>query len=304
MKQYAAPEKVIQMKQVVFGRSIQGASHVRSETECQDSYKKTICDDGTIILSVADGHGSKSCPYSRTGSRIAVNVFCSIIKNLYEGYAESPEQLLTYLNREGDTRISMAIDSEWKKRVVECHRKNKREIPHHENGEDDLMSVYKQYGTTLIGLLITRTFVFAFQLGDGDICYVNSEGFEAVIEPEKILGVETHSLSREKAWEKAITIVRRIDIESTLPSMFFLSTDGFANSYKNEQEHQTAVKDYLQMINEHGVRAVKDSLPGWLSETSSLGCGDDITVLIAYYSTEELQEIDADEEENEVTADE
>jgi len=111
------------MKQIVFGRSVQGASHIRTETECQDSYKKTICDDGTIILSVADGHGSKSCSYSRTGSRIAVNVFCSIIKNLYDGYEGNTEQLLTYLNREGDTRISKAIDAEWKKRVVETHRK-------------------------------------------------------------------------------------------------------------------------------------------------------------------------------------
>ena len=169
------------MKQVVFGRSVQGASHIRAGTECQDSYKKTICDDGTIILSVADGHGSKACPYSRTGSRIAVNVFCSIMKNLYDGYTEHSEQLVTYLNREGDTRISKAIDAEWKRRVIEAHRKNKREIAAMEDGSDDLKRVYKQYGTTLLGLLITKTFVFALQLGDGDICYANASGLELVI---------------------------------------------------------------------------------------------------------------------------
>lgn len=278
-----AQEKVIQMKQVVFGRSVQGASHIRSETECQDSYKRTICDDGTIILSVADGHGSKACPYSRTGSRIAVNVFCSILKNLYDGYAGNIEQLLTYLNREGDTRISKAIDDEWKKRVIEVHRKNKREIPILENGTDDLSGVYKKYGTTLLGLMITKSFVFAFQLGDGDICFTSSNGVDMVIEPEKILGVETHSLSRENAWEKAITIVRRINIEETLPAMFTLSTDGFANSYKNENEFRTTLNDYFAMINEHGAKTISDNLPIWLSETSSMGCGDDITLLFAYY---------------------
>lgn len=289
------------MKQVVFGRSVQGASHIRSGTECQDSYKKTICDDGTIILSVADGHGSKTCPYSRTGSRIAVNVFCSIMKNLNEGYAGNTEQLLTYLNREGDTRISKAIDAEWKKRVIDVHRKNKRDIMKLENGEDDLQSVYKQYGTTLLGMLITKEFVFAFQLGDGDICYANGNGLEMVIEPEKMLGVETHSLSRENAWEKAITVVRRIDLSASLPEMFCLSTDGFANSYKSEDEFRNTVIDYLKMINEHGIKAVEENLPAWLSETSNMGCGDDITVLIAYFSQNEqktiTEEMDSPESE-------
>ena len=279
------------MKQVVFGRSVQGASHIRAGTECQDSYKKTICDDGTIILSVADGHSSKACPYSRTGSRIAVNVFCSIIKNLYDGYAEHPEQLVTYLNREGETRISKAIDTEWKKRVVEAHRKNKREIAALEDGSNDLKSVYKQYGTTLLGLLITRTFVFAFQLGDGDICYANASELEQVIEPEKMLGVETHSLSRDNAWEKAITAVRRFDLEDNLPAMFALSSDGFANSYKSEDEFHNTVIDYLKMINEHSARAVEENLPSWLSETSSMGCGDDITLLIAYFSQDDEQNV-------------
>lgn len=278
------------MRQIVFGRSVQGASHIRSGTECQDSYKKKVCDDGTIILSVADGHGSKTCPFSKQGSKIAVNVFCGVIQNLYEGYAGNLEQLLTYLNREGDTRISKAIDAEWKKRILECHKKYKREISSLENGDEDLMSVYKQYGTTLLGLLITKTFVFAFQLGDGDICYANEDGLEMVIEPEKILGVETHSLSRENAWEKAITGVRRINVENSLPAMFSLSSDGFANSYKSEDEFRTTIIDYLKMINEHGAKAVEDNLPSWLSETSSMGCGDDITMLIAYFASDEAPE--------------
>lgn len=283
------------MKQVVFGRSVQGASHIRAGTECQDSYKKTICDDGTIILSVADGHGSKACPYSRTGSRIAVNVFCSIMKNLYDGYAEHSEQLVTYLNREGDTRISKAIDAEWKRRVIEAHRKNKREIAAMEDGSDDLKRVYKQYGTTLLGLLITKTFVFALQLGDGDICYANASGLELVIQPEKMLGVETHSLSRDNAWEKAMTVVRRFDLADHLPAMFVLSSDGFANSYKSEDEFHNTVIDYLKMINEHGAKAVEENLPSWLSETSSMGCGDDITMLIAYFSQDDEKKVPVQE---------
>lgn len=285
------------MRQIVFGKSVQGASHIRSNTECQDSHKKVVCEDGTIIMAVADGHGSKSCPYSRTGSKIAVNVFCDILKNLYDGYADHPEQLLSYLNREGDITLSKAIDSEWKRRVVERHKKNKRDIGKLDDGSEDLSSVYKQYGSTLLGILITKQFVFAFQLGDGDICYVNSAGLELVIEPEKILGVETHSLSRENAWEKAITGVRRMTIEDSIPSMFTLSSDGYANSYKTEEEFHTTVTEYLALINEHGAKAVEDSLPSWLSETSAMGCGDDITMMVAYFAPDLVLESEGEKDE-------
>lgn len=277
------------MRQFVFGKSIRGASHIRSDTECQDSCKKVVLDDGTIILAVADGHGSKSCPFSKTGSKIAVNVFCDTLKNLYKGYTENQNQFPTYLNREGDTQVSKTIDAEWKRRVVERHKKNKREISILDNGEDDLISVYKQYGSTLLGLLISKGFVFGFQLGDGDICYVTEGGLEKVVEADKILGVETHSLSRENSWEKAITVVRRINIDDNLPAMFSLSSDGYANSYKSEQDFHATIRDYLSMLKEHGITAVKDSLPVWLSETSEMGCGDDITMLVAYFTQNEAE---------------
>lgn len=276
------------MRQIVFGRSVQGASHIRSATECQDSFKKVILDDGTIILAVADGHGSKSCPFSKTGSRIAVNVFCDTLKRLYEGYAQNLDQLPSYLNREGDTQVSKAIDAEWKRRVLERHKNNKREIEKLKTGEDNLSAVYKQYGSTLLGLMITSNFMFGFQLGDGDICYVCENGLDMVVEPEKILGVETHSLSRDNSWEKAITVVRRIDVGDNLPAMFTLSSDGYANSYRSEKEFHTALKDYLGLLQEHGVKAVEKALPGWLAETSEMGCGDDITMLIAYFLPDEI----------------
>ena len=50
------------MKRMVFGESVQGASHKRVDKECQDSFKKLEYDDGTVIMAIADGHGSKACP--------------------------------------------------------------------------------------------------------------------------------------------------------------------------------------------------------------------------------------------------
>ncbi len=281
------------MKYEIIGKSIQGASHIRKGVECQDAFRKVELENGTIILAVADGHGSETCPFSSTGAKSATNVFCDIMSEHHQKYSENLELLATYLNREGETRIAQAIDSEWKRRIVKQHKRLKRTIDVLEDGTQDVQSVYKQYGTTLLGLMVTDTFLFAFQLGDGDIGYVDGNGYEAVVEGDKILGVETHSLSRESAWEKAISIVRRRSPVS--PSMYMLSSDGFANSYKDEASFRATCIDYFNMLNEHGVAAIRANLPAWLMETSEMGCGDDITLLMAYAGEQE----DTDERETE-----
>lgn len=284
------------MKPFVFGTSVQGALHIRSEMECQDSWKTVVCNDGTVIMAVADGHGSKNCPYSKTGSSIAVDVFCKVMSDYIERFADSLDLLLTYLNREGETKVAQEIEFEWKRRVEIEHEENKRDILINSKNEPDISLVYSQYGTTLLGLVLMQDFFFAFQIGDGDIVFTTQTVVEPVIQGNKILGVETHSLSAKEAWKKAITVVRRINIEETFPSMFLMSSDGFANSYKNGDEFDKTCSEYLEMINQYGVEAVNENLETWLSETSALGCGDDITVLIAYFSPQKHADCSSDTE--------
>lgn len=266
----------------VFGASVQGASHIRSGRECQDSLKKVVKESGAVILSVADGHGSDSCPYSKTGSFAAVNVFCKIMGDYLDTYAGQQEMLFTFLKREGDTKIAQEIEAEWKRRILRLHARCKREMPLDGNGNKDREAVYKLYGSTLLGLVITGDFLFAFQLGDGDIVKVTESGVYSVIEADKILGTETHSLSRAEAWKKAITLIRKREENEQLPVMYMLSSDGLSNSYKNDKEFKKTCGDYYVLLKEHGVKAVSCQLKTWLQETSEMGCGDDITALFAY----------------------
>lgn len=268
----------------VFGESVQGASHIRNGRECQDSLKKVEKDEDTVILAVADGHGSDACPYSKTGSYVAVNVFCKILGDYLETYAGRPEILLTFLKREGDTKVAQAIDAEWKRRILKIHVKCKREMIADAEGNKDKASIYKMYGSTLLGLVITKDFLFAFQLGDGDIVKVSEAGVQNIIEADKILGTETHSLSKAESWKKAITFMKKQEENERLPVMYMLSSDGMANSFKNDDEFKKTCNDYFALLNEHGAKAVSDNLKTWLNETSELGCGDDITALFAYYN--------------------
>ena len=284
-----------------FGTSVQGASHARTEKPCQDSnairnykfkypqkkrkvntYYEQLTED-IAILSVADGHGSDSCPYSQTGSQIAVNVFCDIMAEFCMKYHDDMERLFIYLNREADTKIAKSIDMSWKERVLNHHKLQKRAIPTNCSGETDNGMVYQQYGTTLLGMVLTSKFIFVFQLGDGNILYVDKKSVRPVLETEKILGVETHSLSKKDAWKNAVTCVVNIVIEPEKPYMYVLTTDGMANSFISEVEYHKSCREYFETIVEHGVENVKENLKGWLIETSTLGCGDDISAVFAYF---------------------
>ena len=272
------------MKETCFGESVQGASHKKTGKECQDYYKKTVEKEYTI-LAVADGHGSNACPYSRTGAIAAVNIFHDVMGTYLEEYAGRLEQLATVLHREGEISFAKNIERSWKNRIKDIqveNSENRKKTPRNSSGAIDWAAVYKMYGCTLLGLVITKDFVFSYQMGDGDIMKVDEEVCP-VVSGEHILGVETHSLSRKNAWEKAITDIKRNDIEEHLPRLYLLSTDGFSNSYANTKEFYKTCKDYYETFKEYGADAVRDNLKKWLSETSELGCGDDITLLVAYF---------------------
>lgn len=278
------------MKPTIIGRSVQGSSHKRSDTVRQDRFKRVQLNDGTVILAVADGHGSSACPYSDVGAKTAATVFCDVMKGIYEGSADNVEGMLTDLNREGDTRLAKKIDIEWKKRIYERHLESNRPIPEG-NAQECRELVYRQYGTTLLGLLITESFCFALQLGDGDLAYVNNNGFQRIIVGDKLLGVETHSLSKIDSWKKVLTSVQRRTETEALPCVYMMSTDGFANSFASESEFQKTCVEYFELLKIHGAKAVNENLDQWLSETSKFGCGDDITLVLAYLEDEQEEAV-------------
>ena len=277
------------MKRYICEGIVKGATHVRNQMPCQDNKKIIKISDEITIIALADGHGSSKCPRSDRGSMIAVNSFYHIMKKYLEIYGEDEEDithLMTFLNREGDVRFAQDVCEEWQARVKQSFYKNKVEGMTNEDGSIKWPSVFSLYGTTLLGMLITDSFVFSFQIGDGDISAVTKDEVEPLVEPEKFLGTETHSLSKPDAWRKAVTSVHRLEAESRESYMYILSTDGFANSYTSDKEYQKTCRDYLQMIRKYGIDVVQKNLKKGLTETSELGCGDDITVVMVYFSKE------------------
>ncbi len=313
------------MMQRILGESIQGYTHIQRNLECQDRKLSRELEDGSLVLSVADGHGSRSCPYSGTGAELAVNTFCKLIEELHSGFQNAGDLLSDYLNHQGSLKFAQTVERAWKEDVQAYHLKVGLPMPMTQTGEEDLNALYRLYGTTLLGLLIAPTFVFAFQIGDGDITYADDGGVQPVVVADKLLGVESHSLCSREAWKKAVSTVRfqpweqhfealktygpdtaasTVHFQSWeqhLPCAFLLSTDGLSNSYADDEAFRQTCAQYFEALKTYGPDAVEENLPEWLSETSRLGCGDDTTLLMAYLAPDgwEPQAQKAEEKEEE-----
>lgn len=269
------------MMQRIIGESIQGYTHIQRNLECQDRKLSRELEDGSLVLSVADGHGSRSCPYSGTGAELAVNTFCKLIDELHFGLQNAGD-VSGFLNHQGSLKFAQTVERAWKEAVQTLHREKGLPMPMTQTGEEDLNALYRLYGTTLLGLLIAPTFVFAFQIGDGDITYADDGGVQPVVVADKLLGVESHSLCSREAWKKAVSTVHFQPWEQHLPCAFLLSTDGLSNSYADDEAFGQTCAQYFEALKTYGPDTVEENLPEWLSETSRLGCGDDTTLLMAY----------------------
>ena len=184
------------------------------------------------------------------------------------------------MSREGDITIARTIDAEWKKRVETAYRKRSLLIKKTQSDLTENAQIWRQYGTTLLGLVIMPSFYFAFQLGDGDILLINDAGAEHSVVSEKLLGTETYSLSQPEAWKKAVSRVASAP-DKDMRYAFMVATDGFSNSYPDDGAFLNTCMDYYAAIKEHGAETVESNLKIWLNETSVMGSGDDITVLFA-----------------------
>ena len=291
------------MMQRIIGESVQGYTHIQRNLECQDRKLSRELEDGSLVLSVADGHGSRSCPYSGTGAQLAVNTFCKLIDKLHSGFQNAVDlnagDLSDYLKHQGSLKFAQTVERDWKEAVQTYHLEAGLPMPMTQTGEEDLNALYRLYGTTLLGLLIAPTFVFAFQIGDGDITYADDGGVQPVVVADKLLGVESHSLCSREAWKKAVSTVRFPPWEQHLPCAFLLSTDGLSNSYADDEAFGQTCAQYFEALKTYGPDTVEENLPEWLSETSRLGCGDDTTLLMAYLAPDGWEPQAQKAEENE-----
>jgi hypothetical protein len=135
------------------------------------------------------------------------------------------------------------------------------------------------YGATLSTVWLGEAFVLYLQLGDGDILTVSPDGTVSrpLPEDERLFGGQTTSLCAPGAWRdfrvafQTLTAGRR-------PAVVLLSTDGYANAFREDAGFLKVGADLLELLRQEGLDPVAAGLEAWLAEATEQGSGDDVTL--------------------------
>ena len=252
---------------------VTGSMHIKKQMPCQDAICYNHFEDGSFVCAMADGHGSGACLYSDEGAKLATSIAVSLIEEM--SFHNTNEALYELLKQTKEINLPQQIEKKWKEAVSYQHRLKGR-VPQSGKG------LYELYGTTLMLFFITASFIYALQIGDGDLLLVEETGkVQYVLETPISYGVETHSLCEHNCWHYAKSICMPL-VNDFKIKLFLMSTDGYANSFISTEDFLKVGSDYLNLIHQVAPETLEAALPIWLMEASKIGSGDDITLALIY----------------------
>ncbi|MBN1920126.1 MAG: protein phosphatase 2C domain-containing protein [Anaerolineae bacterium] len=273
----------------VVGQSVPGASHVRAAMPNQDAWRclPASAEGAQLIVAVSDGHGSARSFRSHIGSARAVDTAAWVLQDLLDG---QPDPLnLSAIKRTAEERLPHEIVRHWEETIAQDLAERpftaeELELVAQKQSPKSVAEIEANprlaYGATLLVVLVTPSFILYLQLGDGDILTVSENGEVARPMPEdkRLFANQTTSLCIPDAWRDFR--IRFQTLTGELPALILLSTDGYANSFVNEEAFIKVGSDIWDILRNEGLDVVKANLEGWLNQASTAGSGDDITLAL------------------------
>ncbi len=267
----------------VIGHTVRGASHVRQGITNQD-YLQFVANEGQAILALADGHGSAKSFRSDKGSQFAVEASIEVAQDLLHAARSADRRFLSLVKDQLKVDLPRHIVRGWNARVDEHLKRNPFTISEldtlaKKDGLESRRQVIQDnrlaYGSTLLTAIAMESFAAFWQIGDGDVLAVSSakEVYRPVEKDPTLIGNETTSLCSVHAWRMFRSAVLGLPAP-----MIMLSTDGFANSFLDDAGFFKFGTDVSDIIVAEGLAKVEASLPGWLTEITARGSGDDISL--------------------------
>jgi len=268
----------------VFGQSVRGAAHERRGTPNQDAlgWLPRSGAGSSLVAAVSDGHGGARYIRSHVGARLAVRVSTRLIHSFANRHKDAAN--LSLIKRTAEEWLPRAVARAWLDAVNEDLQRNplsQLEAEALGTPRNDLDGHAIAYGATLVAVGITNAFVIYVQIGDGEILTVtDGRVLQPVPKDDRLVANETTSLCAAEAWRDFRVAFQ--PITQSRSSLILLATDGYSNSFRNQAGFLQAGLDISQMLRAEGAMRVRNSLEGWLRDTTKIGSGDDITVAILY----------------------
>jgi len=294
---------------IVFAHSVTGHSHKKSGKPCQDS--SACCpesgegDEKFAYIIVADGHGGDQYFRSNLGSKFAVETVRECLTN------RAWRKALTDLSIPKDNALPIQIEKERERLIMQLKERiigrwNVLVKEHHECNpflDDELCNIperyaerYREneciesaYGSTLIAVLWTGTFMLALQMGDGNCVVVDGKGefTQPIPEDEKCFLNMTTSLCDAEA----INAFRHY-LSQSFPVAVIIGTDGITDSFAGAKGLYNFYRLILTSFSKNDDdREESEKLLDYLPRLSQKGSGDDVSIAMIA-NRELLQNID------------
>jgi serine/threonine protein phosphatase PrpC len=277
----------------VVGQSVRGASHERSGMPNQDAIR-WLPESGagsSLVLAVADGHGSARYSRSHIGANLAVETAAQLIREFLA--VQSDVNNLSLIKRATEEWLPGALVRAWVEAVgehIKTHPFSEAELAalsgDHgsaadagaEDADPNVGKLAIAYGSTILAVAVAETFVLYLQLGDGEILTVTDSGVvsKPLARDDRLFANETTSLCARDAWRDFRVSFQ--PIPHAQPALILLSTDGYPNSFRDESGFLKVGSDILAMIYAEGLGEVGGKLEGWLTDSTNAGSGDDVTL--------------------------
>ena len=301
---------VLNNRWVSFAETSIGYSHIKAETECEDS-SGAYSDENMNICVVADGHGSKQYFRTKKGASFAVEAAISNIKR----FVTTTDKSELFENTDEHFKnLAKNILKSWNE-LVSC---DYAENPFSEEELYDIPEKYKikyenpenvnyAYGTTLIAFVVTKNYSFGLQLGDGKCVILNSD--RKYIQPipwdDNCQMNVTTSICDKNALQEF-----RFYISEKLPIAAFCGTDGIDDSYTGDDDLASFYNGVLSIFAQYGYETGVSEVNEYLPILTKKGSMDDVSVAgiidmkraETYFKNEE--EIPTEDGENTVNSEE
>lgn len=275
-----------------FSCTCTGASHMARELICQD-YSGESNNDDFVFASTADGHGSQQYLRTEKGSEFAVQAAYECAEEFVESLKGAEDVLA-----DPEKRFSL-FEQLWKNVVDRWNELIYEDFNEHPfTGEEleripERYSYYREtymsgeykdaYGTTLAFAVVTESYAFCMQIGDGTCVIITKDGDaeEPVPKDERCHDNITTSMCQDEAEKLARCAFFAGD---DIPAAIFLGTDGIDNSYWDRQQLWDFYKGLAFDLSQNGLDEGFNQLTSFLPELSRLGSGDDVSCAGIYDS--------------------
>lgn len=277
-----------------FAGSVQGDIHKKIPLPNEDSIG-TYQEQGgdlPVILSVADGLGSKKFFRAERGSRKAVESAIEIAKKMLSIFPPDQEWDTDLVRSHFcrvfvDNWVCLVKQDYLEDPPAEIDRRSNEtfidnyygfpEGAEHDEFRENILSAFP-YSTTSITLIATPTHIIVAQIGNGDVVMIESDGSVSRPFPDQGPDIGVETLAMPASWDLFKIQIRKINPE-VYPAAIFVSTDGYSDSYSDNRDFERYITEiWTDFFKTYDPQTIHDGIIPVLEKLTKEGSGDDISL--------------------------